>query len=342
MTATQANPKQNNKTVSPINVIYGKDRRRAIDKLQEIIDQALGQADPQLALNIYDGNEAELADVLDNVRTMPFLSPVRVVVVKDADPFITQYRQQLEQYLENPCSTGVLIMLANSFPANTKLAKSAKENGAVFAFDPVKPQDLPDYLTGYAAKQHQLKLDRQSVALLIELAGDDSGALMNEIDKIAAFLGPTTTEKTAITMAQVEKLVGNNRQHDVFNVINAMTKADVKTALNHLEKMLTQDKTAEFGAVGAFAWHLRRLYKGRILLEQGASEQTIISQLRIWPHAGQGPFIRQVRQLKIPQIAMALRELMKIDLAGKTGTQTIKTGLEKFIITFCRSQNESN
>ena len=82
---------------SPIYVIVGADRRAAIDKIDQITDLVLGTADPALSLSSYDGAEAELSTVLEELRTMPFLSPARLVVIKNADTFISDNRQQLEE-----------------------------------------------------------------------------------------------------------------------------------------------------------------------------------------------------------------------------------------------------
>ena len=320
---------QDNERVYPVYVIYGKDRRRTIDVLGEIVEKVLGGADPQMALNAYDGTEANIAEVLVDLRTLPFLSERRVVVVKDADAFVSEYRDELEKYLDKPSVSGVLVMTVESFPANTRLAKKARKVGQVFEYKPVNRRELAGYLINYAARQHQLQLDNSTAAMLVELAGEDTGLLSSEIDKIAAYMG-RAAEKKRITPDIIQKLVGNNRQYNVFNVIDAMTRSDAAVAMKHLDAMMTQDREAEYSAVGAFAWHFRRLYRGRVMLEQGMRDQAITKELRIWPQPEQ--FMRQVRKMTIRQAASALQELMKIDLANKTGAGTVRAGLEKFII----------
>ena len=325
---------QDNERVHPIYVVYGKDRRRTIDMLGEIVEKALGGADPQMALNMYDGTEANIAEVLVDLRTLPFLSERRVVVVKDADAFVSEYRDELEKYLEKPSATGILVMTVESFPANTRLAKKARQVGQVFEYKPVNRRELAGYLINYAARQHRLQLDNGTAAILVELAGDDTGLLSSEIDKIAAYMGQAAEGKR-ITQDLIQKLVGNNRQYNVFNVIDAMTRAETAAAMKHLDTMMTQDREAEYSAVGAFAWHFRRLYRGRVMLEQGLRDQAITKELRVWPQPEQ--FMKQVRKMNIRQAASALRELMEIDLASKTGTGTVRAGLEKFIIRNTRS-----
>lgn len=319
---------------SAIYVVYGKDRRRAADTVHEIADQVLAGADVQVALSTYEGPEASLAEVLDDVRTVPFLSPCRVVVVREADSFISKYRQGLEDYLDSPGATGVLVLAAESFPKTTRLAKRAVKIGKVIACEPAKPRELPGAVVEYARTRHGLSVSPQTAVMLIELAGDDWGSLCGEMDKLAAYVGGPDGGKKSIQAEDIEALVGNNRQYNVFTVIEAMTGGDAAAALARLDKMLGQDRQAEFTAVGAFAWHVRRLYNARLLVESGMADRAVTKQLRIWSQPD--AFIRQVKQLSVAVVGDMLKELMRIDHASKTGVGTVRTGLEKLIVQFCR------
>lgn len=324
------------KEIPVIFVVFGKNHRAVTEQIEQITERVLGESDRQVSLRIFEGDQAELADVLDELRTLPFLSARRLVVVRDADEFISTYRQNLEAYLDTPSKTGILLLVPASFPGNTRLAKKAKKIGVVISCEPVKVRDLPRYLVTYAKQTHSLILTLEAAALLVELGGDDSGMLCSEVDKLAAYLAEPEKEKRRIEVEDVQALVGHNRQFNVFNVIDAMTQGQAGLALKLLEQMLSQDRDAQYKAVGAFAWHFRRLYNGRLRLDQGVSGREVIQQLRIWsqPEA----FLRQLKQLRIETIASCLQSLMHIDLLSKTGGGTVRSGLEKLIIEFCRGQ----
>jgi len=330
--AVRDNTSKTEKSIYPIYVIFGKDHRRSIDKLQEIIDHVLDGADPQTSLNIYEGPDVAARDIFDELRTIPFLSPRRVVVIKQADPFITKYRQQLENYLENPSSTGVLVLQTESFPKNTRLARLVGKIGQALAFEPFKPRELVNYLIKYSAQTSRLTLTQPGAMLLVELAGDDCDLCLGEVDKIISYLADAPADKRKITPAVVESVVANNRQYNVFNIIDAMLADDTAAALSWLDRMLEQDRNAQFTAVGAFAWNFRRLYNARLLLQQKVTEEKIKQQLHIWSKPDQ--FMRQVKQITIPQIASVIQELLNIDLESKTGGSSVKIGLEKLIINF--------
>ena len=318
--------------IYPVYVIFGKDRHQVVDRYGEIAEQVLGDADRQVSLSVYEPT-AELAAVLDDTQTLPFLSPRKLVTVEDADSFITRYREPLEKYLENPSDTGVLVLLCENFPGNTRLAKRVKVIGKAIKCEPLTSSNLVSALMSYTSGKHHMRLTREAAQTLVELGGDDVYQLQNEVDKIAIYLDGMGSKSNTIEADDVAKLTGNNRQHNVFSVIDAMSEQNTARALSQLDQMLRQDRDAQFKAVGAFGWHFRKLYKGRIMLDRGIDARTMVKQIGVW--SGIDVFIRQVKRLKIEQVGRLLRELGRIDYQSKTGGSTVRSGLEKLIIEFC-------
>ena len=79
--------------LKPLYVVAGDDAYLPDDSIHAIARQAVGGTDIEMALVRLTGDHARLADVLDEVRTLPFLAKCRVVVVDNADPFITAHRK---------------------------------------------------------------------------------------------------------------------------------------------------------------------------------------------------------------------------------------------------------
>jgi len=109
--------------VKSIYVIAGKDESLVNAECRKLRDELLEPQ--QRAAGLFDANPSQVSasEVLDELRTAPFLSDKRVVVVKDADKFISDNRSLLEKYFDNPCPTGVLVLTVSSWPKQTKLAK---------------------------------------------------------------------------------------------------------------------------------------------------------------------------------------------------------------------------
>ena len=116
----------------PIYVIAGQDQYRRAEALKQLKHQLQG-AGPELGLAVYDGKTADVANVFDELQTLPFLSSHRPVIVDAADPFISQNRDRLERYFDQPASTGVLILVCDTWRKNTKLAKKLPKVGKLIS-----------------------------------------------------------------------------------------------------------------------------------------------------------------------------------------------------------------
>src|SRR5437762_420450 len=96
----------NSSKPQPVYVVYGDEeflRRQVIVALRRLV---LGDDPDSMGLSTHPGDTAVYADVHDELETLPFLSPRRLVIIENADPFVTQSRAALEKYLTKPSATG--------------------------------------------------------------------------------------------------------------------------------------------------------------------------------------------------------------------------------------------
>ena len=140
--------------------------------------QIIGGSDPQVAVSQFDA-DAELAAVLDELRTTPFLAPRRAVIVRDADVFIAHYREidvaepkkghprtrrPLDEYLASPSPHSSLILLVGSWRSDATLAKVVAKVGEVVDCTPPEDSKLPEFVRKAAAKRGK-KFDAQAAQL---------------------------------------------------------------------------------------------------------------------------------------------------------------------------------
>jgi DNA polymerase-3 subunit delta len=247
-------------------------RRAALDRV--IASAMRGQSDP-IGHSTFDGDRAVLADVLDEVRTPSLLGDRRLAVVDDADGFISKHRKQLEKYIADPCDTGTLVLLCDSESASTKLYKAIAALGGVEVCKiPVDPKNyreraawVQNWLADRAVQGHGKRLATGVARKLQEYAGESLALLDQELGKLATYVA----DRPTITAQDVEDLVGNNREQNVFGVTDAMAAGDAARALRHWERVLATDRAAPHRAVGGLAWGIRRRLEGgpnRLLEDQ--------------------------------------------------------------------------
>ena len=309
-----------------IYVIAGKEDSLVNARCRELLDELLEPS--QRATGLFDAEAASVlvSEVLDELRTVPFLTDKRVVLVKGADKFISENRPLLEKYFNKPCPTGRLILTVRTWDARTNLAKKLSNVGKLIKVTPPKRSELPQRLMKYANDAHDKKLSMTAAILLIELTGDELTRLYSEIDKLALF---ADAEKF-ITPKHIESLIGHNRLFNAFTVIDAVIAGNAGAAVERLRGMFAQDKSAEFTVVGAFAFHFRRMFNAKVLLNKGVGSGEVANRFRIWSHKDK--FFAQLRQMSLKQIGGYLQQLAETDYAIKTGRTKAKVAMEQLVL----------
>lgn len=311
-----------------IYVIAGKEESLVSVQCQELLDELLEPSQRTTGLFTAEANEIPVCDVLDELRTAPFLTDKRVVVIKKANEFISynENRQWIEKYFDNPCQTGRLILTVKSWDARTKLAKKLKSVGKLINVTQPKRWQLPQRLVEYANEAHGKKLTRDAAEILVELTGDELPRLYSEIDKLTVY----ADKDKAITQKHIESLIGHNRLFNAFAVIDAVTDGNAGTAVQRLRGMFAEDRSSEYTVIGAFAFHFRRMFNAKVLLEKGMRPDGIVKQLRMW--GNQDKFFAQLRKISLKQIGQFIQYLAQTDYAIKTGQAKTQIEMEQFVL----------
>jgi len=309
-----------------IYVIAGKDDSLVSSQCQELLDELLEPS--QRATGLFDAEAASVSasDVLDELRTAPFLTGKRVVRIKGADEFISKNRPLLEKYFDNPCPTGRLILTVRSWDSRTKLAKKLPKVGKLINAAPPSRKELPYRLIEYAKDAHDKTLSLTTAIFLIELSGDGLTRLYSEIDKLALYAGDQKT----IAQKHVESLTGHNRLFSAFAVIDAIIAGNAGVAIERLRGMFAADKSTEYTVLGAFAYHIRKMFDARILLDQGVQQRQIEKRLRIWGDTN--AFFANLRQISLKQIGKYLQQLGETDYEIKTGQTQARVAMEQLVL----------
>jgi DNA polymerase-3 subunit delta len=218
----------------PIYGVLGDDAYLRDESLKAIARQSLGADADDLTVSRFAGDHASLADVLDEVRTLPFLSKCRVVIVDGADPFVTAHRKELEVYAEKPVASAVLVLSVKSMPGNTKLAKLIEKSGLMIDCKSPDERELPRWLVELAKTQSHAKLEPDAATLLVELVGPEIGLLASEVEKLAVFVG----DRKVIRHEDVARMVGAGRVEKIWTITDAATTGKGAEALTDLDHLL--------------------------------------------------------------------------------------------------------
>ena len=307
--------------IKPVYVLHGDDAFLRDAHRQEIAARVTKGADPQVAVTTFDA-DAGLADVLDELRTLPFLAQRRLVVLRDADAFVTKHRGPLEDYLSSPSKTSSLMLIVSRWDSKWRLAKLAGKIGDYIDCSVPAKQSLTAFLRD-SAERRSKKISRDAAELLEQWVGKDRASLDAEIEKLSLFVG----ERAEITIEDVSTLVAATAGPTPYALTNAITAGDPVAALDSLGGMLAA-RGDEFKVLGMIAWHLRRVLKAQRQLAAG-------KQPDVWlPYDQRRPFRAMLQRRSPRKLHQDFRRLLCADMEMKSGLEP-KAALQELVIALC-------
>lgn len=242
--------------LGPMVVLGGGSRYLMRAVLAVVRRTVLGEDADDFGETRFAGKEAELAAVLDELAMVSMWGDRRLVVVDDADDFVSRHRGELEKYLELPARRSVLVLACQSWRKNTRLHKALDDRGLVLECDELTGGKLQKWLGELARDRFGKQLARDAGTLLVELAGPDLGLLDQELGKLTAYVG----ERKRIEADDVRAVVGGWRAETTWVMLDALQGGHVDVALAQLD-MLLRSNEAPQRILGGVVFALRRLAK---------------------------------------------------------------------------------
>jgi DNA polymerase-3 subunit delta len=299
-------------------VLFGDDAFLKRLALAALRSEVLDGDDAEFSLSVLDGTTAEPRDMLDELSTRAmFGGGRRMVVVEEADEFVSRHRAMLEDYVARPKPGGVLVLNVKSWPSNTRLAKAVVGSGLTLECAAPPPARLLKWLSAWTLKRHQAQLDRESAEALLEIVEPDLGLLDQELAKLAASAGPGGV----ITPEMVRDLVGGWRTKTTWEMLDEAVAGRAAVALVQLDRLLQggENPIALLGQVGST---LRRFAAAARLIAQDEAAGRRGSLRGALEAAGFKSFIAgkaegQLKQLGRQRAGKLYRWLLEADLALK-------------------------
>ncbi len=332
---------------APVCVLVGDDGFLRHEARRALVARLCG-ADPDATADYLDGAKAELRDLLDLLgeRSL-FGGDRRVVVLQDADPFVSAWRQQLEDYVSRPASDATLVLEVESWPANTRLAKAVATTGVtVRCQTPDRGKELGDFtrqlrewLVAAARREFDVELARGAVDQLLEQLPTEPGILYQEVARLALLADASRK----IDEALVREHVGGWRVRKTWDMIDAAADGRAAEALAQLDRLLAAGEEPH-GLLPQMASTLRRFALALRLVEQAERRGANLPLRQALQRAGVLPFKlgdaeRQLRQIGRPRARQLYRWLLAADLDVKgynSGKEPARRVLETLIIRLSR------
>ncbi len=317
---------------SPVVVAFGDEPFLKRLVLQSLRDQVLGD-DEDTPYATFEGKGTEWRDVVDEVSTVSLFGGgrPRLVIVEQADDFVSRNRSKLEDYFAAPASSGILVLEVGQWPSNTRLYKAIDKSGLQIACRPplkgksLDKRRLIKWLQEWGKSQHQASLAPRAAELLLDLEGPELGLLDQDLAKLALY----TAKDGKVTEQMVRDVVGGWRAKTTWDLIDAAADGNSAEALLQLDRLL-QSGEHPLALLGQIAWSLRRFAAATRIYQLAEAENRRIklsdalqqAGFKAWPQGALENADRQLVQLGRERAGRLFQWLLEADLALKGSHST--------------------
>ena len=299
--------------LKPVYLLTGSDRPKIDRALRRLRDRIGEDAVEHLSAMTASG-----ADTVAACNTLGFFGGEgRLVIVDDANRWKAADVRALASYLDDPTPDTVLALVAAELKGDAPLVKLCAKAGDVLMYS-VPKRKLPEWV-GEQFARSGTQAEPDACERLVEVVGDDVGALANEIDKLATWAGDDPVRE-----ADIAALATGFAELPVFALTDAWGRRDVSATLAACETILERSSDSRSGTLArlaaSVASHVRRVRAAQALASEGVRPRDAASRLGVHPFAAEKAF-GHAANFSTEELRDAIVRLAELDLALKGGSR---------------------
>ncbi len=316
-------------------IIHGKESflmSRYTNDFEEILAKEHGDVDRI----VFDGATANLATILDEIRTFDLMMQHKLVIVDNADVFLAakdsgkiSNRQAMERYAESPVQSATLLLRATSWRPG-KLDKAVAKTGIVFKLQQLNEHDSVRWCIGRCGKEHGCTLEVQAAQLLVQRIGVSLTRLDTELGKLAAKVAPETN----IIRDDVIEMVGLSREEQAWEIQSIILSGNSAAAMTKLGELLDVSRQPRELLMWSVVDLTRRLSAASSMLQGGNSPAEIRKSLKLFGDGG-NRILSIAKQRTPSQLADLFTEAVAVDARTRSGLLDGRRGLELLALRVC-------
>lgn len=323
-------------TVSGAYYLYGPETAfalSALKRLEQSTDSGTFDAFNRIR---FDGARLDLAELAEACDALPMMAPQKCVVIRDlnADKLSADALDRLISIVKGLPESTVLVVCntVEQFDAkkvsakNKKLMEAFKKHGTLCEFARKDRVTLKRALCERAAKQY-VSLDMAAADLMIERCGMEYATLVNELDKLCAYVG-----NGKITARDIEACCVPSIEASAFELAKSILYGKYDRAFSIVDDLfaLRQEPVA---ILGALTMAFSDLYRAKCALSAGVSADQTAADFsypknRLFAVKNAR---RDASRFSSAQIRRCIRALYETDLALKSSRMQPRIALEQML-----------
>lgn len=326
MAQTSGQENRSVEDLKPVYLIYGQEQLLLDEAVTRLKNSFAEEGDIDFNFDQFNGGSDSAAAVVQAAQTLPFMSPKRLLLVKDVDKFASSDTKVLADYLNSASPSTCMVLVASDIKKASPIYKAADKTGQVFEYKLPSKNEYPLW----AKERFKVKgktLKDGAARLLIESVGYNLNKLDSEIEKISLFYA----DKAEIDEKDVTALVCTSSENSIFDLVDSIGQRDIKSAFIFLRQLLEVSGDPPQLIFYMITRQFRLLLKTRSLLDRGLSDQAISKELKVLFFVAK-KLREQCRNFSADQLRQIYRSLGQADLALKTSERQPRLLLEDLLV----------
>lgn len=326
-------------------IFYGVDDfslSRALDNLKK------GWGDPSFLesnTTIFDAQQLSLSQLIEACSTVPFLSPVRVVIVngllsifeqkstqkrgkkrlsKEAEVDIGEWRGLVDYVKQMPATTMLILVDGGDIKQHNPILKLLSPLAEVKVFPQLNRNQLSHWIYS-RVREGGGTISAQAVELLIQFAGRDLWTVSNEVDKLLSF-----ARGRLITEEDVRSVASFAREINIFSLVDAILERDKRQAQKMLWHIL-REGVSPLNVLAMIARQLRLIVLARELGAEIFKKRGLLGGLENASDYSVQKALEQSRMYTLDRVKRMFDRLLEADIAIKTGKYEGDLALELLV-----------
>ncbi len=304
----------------PVVLVYGPDQGLVRERVERLVAAVLD--DPKDPFRLSElGADALRADpgrLLDEARALCLVGGRRVVRVRQAGDQATAACRAL---LGLDAIEALILIDAGELGPNSSLRRllEAAPKAAAIACYRDEGRDLGALVDRLLA-EHDLQVEPDARAYLVEHLGADRGITRSEIAKLALYFAEPADRRPAprVTLEAAAQVVGDSAALDLDDLVHAAALGDPRQVERCLDRLLGEGE-APVRLLRALANHLTRLHALALRIEAGEGIDQVIDRARPPIHFRRKASVRAaLGRWPAARSAAALGRLVEAEVGCKT------------------------
>lgn len=316
-------------TLNPVYLFYGESHFRLEKVLTEIRDTFIPETARDLNEQLFYGGETQPSTILDSARSLPFMSPNRLIIVRRTENFPPSALEAFLPYLEKPVPSTCLIFVSGKTNFKLRFYKWMREEGWSVGFHRLRDREIIPWLRR-TAREMGTDMDGEACAFLFQMVGNRLQDLYSELEKLSLRYG-----QGPVGREEVKELAIFSRAYTVFELMDEVSFRRSESSLRVLNRFLEEeDRGAALKVLGMLNRQIRLISHTKRVLEGGGQVKDLPRKVGIPGFLG-NKIAEQSRKWNFEEIEDALHLLYRSDGLLKRGSSE-RTVLENIVISLCR------